>query len=99
MMKNTKLFNIEFMGNAAQFPAGIFYVAATFDAPILTMFAVKESYRHYKIYIQKLTPKKSCSKEEKALFLCSEYVKSLEKTLLQHPEQWYNFYPFWMQQK
>jgi predicted LPLAT superfamily acyltransferase len=82
-----------------QFPAGIFYLAVTYNLPILTMFAVKESYRFYKIYIQKLIPQESGTKEEKAMFLCREFVTSLEQTLRQYPVQWYNFYPFWEEQK
>ena len=94
-MGDVKTFRIDFLGNPASFPAGAFHLAASFNVPILTIFAVKKSYRHYKIMIQKLTPPETGNKEEKALFLCREYVKSLEKTLLQYPEQWYNFYPFW----
>jgi predicted LPLAT superfamily acyltransferase len=92
---NVKNFTIDFLGKPAPFPAGVFHIAATFNVPVLTMFVVKESYRHYKIYIQKLTEPKGENKEEKALFLCNEYVNSLEKILLQYPEQWYNFYGFW----
>ena len=92
---NTKSVTVNFMGKPARFPAGIFHIAATFNAPMLTIFVVKESYRHYKIYIQQLTQPETGTKDEKALFLCNEYVKSLEKTLLQYPKQWYNFYPFW----
>ena len=98
-LENTKTFYTEFCGKTAQFPAGIFHLSATFNVPILTMFVVKESYRHYKIYIQQLTTLETGTKEEKALFLCREYVKSLEKILHQYPEQWYNFYPFWEEQK
>ena len=94
-MGEVKTFRIDFLGNSAPFPAGAFHLAASFNVPILTIFAVKKSYRHYKIMIQKLTPPETGNKEEKALFLCREYVNSLEKTLLQYPEQWYNFYPFW----
>ena len=98
-MGNTKSFEIAFLGKPALFPAGIFHVAATFHVPVLTMFAVKESYRHYKIYIQKLPHPTETTHEQKARSLCNEFVKSLEKTLLQYPEQWYNFYPFWEEQK
>lgn len=98
-MSNAKSFEINFLGKPAQFPSGIFHVAATFNAPVLTIFVVKESYRHYKIFIQKLPSSIETTNEKKSLFLCNEYVRSLEKTLLQYPEQWYNFYPFWKQQK
>jgi len=63
------------------------------------MFVVNESYRYYKVFIQKLVSPVYGTKEEKAQFLCREYVKSLEKTLRQYPEQWYNFFPFWEEQK
>jgi predicted LPLAT superfamily acyltransferase len=98
-MGNTKSFEMDFLGKPAQFPAGIFHIAATFNVPVLTMFAVKESYRHYKILIQKLPQPTETTNGKKALFLCHEFVKSLEKTLCQYPEQWYNFYSFWKQQK
>jgi predicted LPLAT superfamily acyltransferase len=98
-MGNTKTFEIDFLGKPAQFPAGIFYIAATFNTPVLTMFAVKEKYKHYRIFIQKLPQTTETTNEQKARFLCQEFVKSLEKTVLQYPEQWYNYYPFWKQQK
>jgi predicted LPLAT superfamily acyltransferase len=98
-MENMKTITVDFLGKTAPFPAGIFHLSATYNIPVLTIFAVKESYRHYKIFIQKLMPPVSGTKEEKALCLCSEFVKSLEKTVLQYPEQWYNFYPFWEEQK
>jgi len=96
-MGNTKTIATYFLGKRASFPAGIFHLSATYHLPVLTMFAVKEGYRHYKIEIQKLMPPTAGTKEDKALFVCTEFVKSLEKTLLQYPEQWYNFYPFWEQ--
>ncbi|MDR2570087.1 MAG: hypothetical protein LBD23_07290 [Oscillospiraceae bacterium] len=92
---NTKLFDMDFLGQTAPFPAGIFHLAITLNLPLLTIFVVKERYRHYKVFIQKLTPPSLGTKEEKALLLCREYVKSLENIVLQYPEQWYNFYPFW----
>jgi predicted LPLAT superfamily acyltransferase len=98
-MGNTKTFEVAFLGNPALFPAGIFHVAAATEVPILTMFVVKESYRHYKIYIEKLAQQTKETKTEKALFLCNEFIKSLEKTCRQYPEQWYNYYPFWNEQK
>lgn len=98
-MGNTKSFDMNFLGKIAPFPAGIFHLATTFNISVLTIFAVKESYRHYKIFIQKLPQSTETTNEKKALLLCHEFVKSLEETLLQYPEQWYNFYPFWKQQK
>jgi predicted LPLAT superfamily acyltransferase len=92
---DVKTFKTDFLGKPATFPAGLFHIAATFNAPVLAMFVVKESYRHYKIYIQQLVQPETGTKEAKALFLCREYVKSLEIILLQYPEQWYNFYSFW----
>jgi predicted LPLAT superfamily acyltransferase len=92
---NIKTFKTEFLGKSALFPAGFFHLAATYNVPVLTIFVVKERYRHYKICIQKLTQPETENKAEKALMLCREFVKYLEETLSRYPEQWYNFYPFW----
>ena len=100
MMDNTKIFETVFMGNVAKFPVGIFHLATTFDVPVLTVFVLKNAYREYKIYIQKIENQNNIEiKEEKIDFFCNEYVKSLEKIVHQYPKQWYNFYPFWEAEK
>ena len=94
-MGNTKTFDMEFLGKTAPFPAGVFHLSATFNLPIVTMFVVKENYRHYKIFIEKIIKPEKEKKEDNVQLLCNEYDKSLEKIVRQYPEQWYNFYQFW----
>jgi len=92
-----KTIDIDFMGSQATFPTGAYHLAAIFDAPVLTLFVMKESRRHYHIYLSRIDqyPESTHSAKEKVDVLAHNYVLELERILKKYPEQWFNFYKFW----
>lgn len=86
-----------FMGAKAKFPIGLFYLAAQFQLPILSLFMMKEGLKKYKVYVYSIET--DVNSDESNLKKANQYAQSfatiLEKTVKQYPTQWFNFYDFW----
>ncbi len=86
-----------FLGADAEFPAGPFQLAAGFNVPVSVVFAMKESVSHYHFFGSELLKKGDT--ETKSLFaerLSDEFKNDLERKIHLYPEQWFNYYNFWM---
>jgi len=96
MFDSNKKETVPFLGHPADFPIGIFRIAAMLDVPIISAFMLKMKGTHYQCHLVPLecpTSEKSSTAKAKALLF--EYVHSLESVLKEHPEQWFNFFDFW----
>jgi predicted LPLAT superfamily acyltransferase len=86
-----------FLGAPANFPAGPFQLAAGFNVPVSIVFAMKESARHYHFFGSPIL--KKYEEESKTLFserLSEIFKNDLEQKVKMYPEQWFNYYNFWM---
>lgn len=93
-----------FLGKEANFPYGVYLIAALAKTPIHYIFGLRTKNgplhpKHY-MFIEKSkidftveTSRKE--RNEKINALCSEFVQILEKYAQEFPYQWYNFYNFW----
>ncbi|MCQ2059899.1 MAG: hypothetical protein MJY71_08775 [Bacteroidaceae bacterium] len=97
---SSKCFSMQFCGILAEFPMGPFALAAKTECNIYTINIIKGKRLGYKLYIEQLdtasneySDKKSI--RSKAEYICSQYVRSLEKIVMQYPLQWFNYYQFW----
>ena len=52
---STKIYS-QFLNGEAHFPIGTFRFAAQLEAPVLTMFVMKEKGLHYRAYLKSLEP-------------------------------------------
>lgn len=96
MMGSQKGYSIPFLGEEANFPAGMFRIAAQLRSKMMAYFVMKEKGLNYRVFVREL----SCLSGEESSAKIAEafarnYVKELEKIVKQYPEQWFNFYPFW----
>ncbi|MDR1779828.1 MAG: lipid A biosynthesis (KDO)2-(lauroyl)-lipid IVA acyltransferase [Tannerella sp.] len=82
---SAKSVECDFLGAKADFPAGPFTLARTFDVEILALFAVKTAALKYKIYVMPLGAENSAA----------EYAERLQTIVNRYPDQWFNFYEFW----
>ena len=98
-VKESKVFEIDFMGQKALFPSGPFYLAARFGVPVTFAFAMKESKTHYHFYAsapETVKRFKNPEEQEKELKrFVEKYAKEFERILRMYPLQWFNYYPFW----
>ena len=95
---SAKSVECDFLSGKADFPIGGFTLAASFDVPVVSIFAIKESVSNYHVYVKPLSLDDSIkvsSKREKAELLTRAFAKELETIVRKYPEQWFNFYEFW----
>lgn len=86
-----------FLGSPANFPAGPFQLAAGFNVPVSIVFAMKESASHYHFFGSALLKKTDPETKTQFSERLSEMFKTdLEEKVKRYPEQWFNYYNFWM---
>ncbi len=78
-----------FMQHEALFPTGPTLIASKFKTPVVIYFAMRERGRKYRFKFHIID--QPMTKEE----LMNIYISTLEKTIKQYPQQWFNFYKFW----
>ncbi len=98
-IQESKVFELDFMGQKALFPSGPFYLAARFGVPVTFAFAMKESKTHYHFFatapeIVKRFKNPEEQEQELRKFVI-KYTKEFERILKMYPLQWFNYYQFW----
>jgi len=85
---------IEFFGAPALFQEGPFHLARLSGAPVVPVFTLRRGLRHYQILLgePRWVSREISNDTERAL---RETVAFLEATVREHPEQWFQFAPFW----
>lgn len=97
---SNKYVNCSFLGKEAKFPVGPFALAVQREVPVLIVFVMKNSVKHYQVYIHPIkldVDERNLSTKEKIQILADKYVAQLEKTIKQYPTQWFNYFEFWEQ--
>ncbi len=102
-LPGSKTLSCNFMGENAEFPTGPFYIAMKYNKPVTFVSAVKETNTQYNLKATKpvlYENSKSILNREKILKqILGDYITELQKTLHNHPEQWFNYYYFWGEKK
>jgi len=93
---NGKSREVLFMGKPALFPLGPFVLAARFGYPVIFYFAVRTGLRKYRFHFSLYEPQKSQSSVRAETDILNAYTEYLERVVVKSPEQWYNFYKFWL---
>ena len=95
-------FDIDFLGDRAQFPQGPFIIASLLDCPAYFVFAARQKAlsvsAEYNMHIHKSKVEFTGSRGEKKAQIrqmAEEFVRCLEKYCNKYPLQWYNFYEYW----
>lgn len=87
--------SIDFFGAPAQFQAGPLRLARLAGAPIFPAFALRVGTRHYRMVLgTERTVARHATVEEMDRILAS-IVAEFEQLVRQHPEQWFQFAPYW----
>ena len=89
-----KTISMEFLGKEAKFPAGTFILGSRLRVPVVFVYVMKESTKHYHLYTRKANFKLRDSKD-----LLSKYTESITWILKKYPYQWFNYYNFWDERK
>src|SRR5206468_415775 len=86
---------IEFFDGHAPFQEGPFHLARLSGAPVVPVVTLRRGLRHYQILLgePRWVSREVPGDAERAL---RETVAFLEATIREHPEQWFQFAPFWL---
>jgi predicted LPLAT superfamily acyltransferase len=96
-LEGNKTIEQKFLDAPALFPAGPFLLAAGYRVPVSIVFAFKQTSRHYHFYGSTLVQRESDeNKNDFSARLAHDFVHQLEEKLKLYPEQWFNYYSFWM---
>jgi len=102
-LEGTNTIELNFMGKIAQFPTGPLYLASKNSIPVSYVYAVKETSKHYHFFATEIKiypyPANIKKRKEKLEAMLKDYIYSLEKVVEKYPLQWFNYYPFWQEEK
>ncbi len=88
--EGTKVLSESLLGKKANFPAGTFLLGSRLNVPVLFVYVMKETNKHYHLYTRKANFKKRDAKD-----LLKSYTQSVEWILKKYPYQWFNYFDFW----
>ena len=89
-IEGTKTMKEVFLGKKATFPAGPFLLASRLKVPVIFVYVMKETNKHYHLYARIVEIKKRDAQD-----LLKKYATSMEEMLEKYPLQWFNFFNFW----
>jgi predicted LPLAT superfamily acyltransferase len=84
--------SVNFLGEQARFPLGIFQIIKTFRANYSFVYGIKRSATHYNFYCR---PHRTVTKETTIDMIMEDYARDLEAMVRETPDQWFNYYDFW----
>jgi predicted LPLAT superfamily acyltransferase len=93
-LPDNKTISTDFFGKPARFPEGPFVLALKLKAPVVFVYAFKESLNHYHLFSTPVRQYDSNTGDTLQSIL-SEYAHSMESMTRRYPYQWFNYYNFW----
>jgi predicted LPLAT superfamily acyltransferase len=88
--EGSKTLTSEFLGAPAKFPAGPFLIGSRLKVPVVFVYVMKETAKHYHLYTRKAE-----FKNRDASDLLNQYTQSVSWILNKYPYQWFNYFDFW----
>lgn len=88
--EENKIISNQFLGKEANFPAGPFLLGSRINVPVVFVYVMKETSKHYHLYTIEAKFKIKDAQD----FLKS-YIHSMEYILKKYPLQWFNYFDFW----
>ena len=79
-----------FLGEYTRFPAGPFLLGSRLNVPVLFVYVMKETRKHYHLYARTAEVK-----NRDAVGLLESYLESVDWILKKYPLQWFNYFNFW----
>jgi len=102
-LPGTNTVSVDFLGKKAAFPTGPLYLASKNNVPVTFAFTVKDSSMHYHFYASEPRiypyPSKLKTRRQEIEAMVKDYALELEKIVKKYPLQWFNYFPFWDEEK
>ena len=91
-LEESTSYTAEFLEGEAKFPTGPFKISSKCRVPVVFYYAMREKGYTYRFIFEDSKIDKRNSTE----VLLDQYIKSLESIVKRYPQQWFNFYRFWI---
>jgi predicted LPLAT superfamily acyltransferase len=89
-----------FLGREVTLPVAPHVLAARTGAPVILCFGLYEGGRRYRLEFVDFGPTAERSSRGAALQpMVERYAAVLEQYSRRHPLNWFNFYPYWLEEK
>ena len=89
---------VDFMGEPARFPGGVYVLAAILRCPIYLLLTLHSATNRYDVYCEPFAQKIELprqSREEVVVGYAQRFARRLEHYGRMAPDNWFNFYDFW----
>lgn len=93
-IEGTKFLEEDLLGAKAKFPLGPFLLASKLSIPVLFVYVMKETNKHYQLYARSIQVKRGDAKG-----ILKAFTENLEWILSKYPFQWFNYFDFWNDNK
>ncbi|WP_394240132.1 hypothetical protein [Halopseudomonas laoshanensis] len=97
-MSGERMRALSFLGDQARFPEGPFLLAALLKCPVYLLSCVRDGH-HFQIDFTPFADTSALPRKERDAWIADamqRYADTLAVTVRRHPLQWFNFYPFWL---
>jgi len=101
-IESQKTMVFDFFGRKTPFPIGVAILAMATGAPVLPVFVVMERNRKYKGIIDSPVHFNPSSREDRESVIregMERLIRKFEAYIEKYPDQWYNFYSYWGENK
>jgi len=88
--EGNKILTEDLLGEEAKFPAGTFLLGSRLKVPVVFVYVMKETSKHYHLYTREAN-----FKARNAQDLLKSYTESIAWILKKYPYQWFNYFDFW----
>lgn len=89
---STKTLQHDFLGCPCQWPKGVFTFAKLMESPVFFVTCVRTGWNAYECHFRMFEPQSG----NRIVPMLDQYTEFLAAETLEHPEQWYQFYDFFM---
>lgn len=89
-IQGAKYLTAPLLGKEAKFPAGPFLIASRLNVPVVFVYVMKETSKHYHLYARTTEVK-----HRDAQGLLMKYTENVAWILDKYPLQWFNYFDFW----
>ena len=89
---STKTLQHDFLGCPCQWPKGVFTFAKLMESPVFFVTCVRTGWNAYECHFRMFDPQSG----NRIVPMLDQYTEFLASETLEHPEQWYQFYDFFM---
>lgn len=88
--EGNKYLTEKLLGKEANFPAGAFLLGSRLKVPVIFLYIMKQTSKHYHFFAEE-----AVFKHRDAQDLLKKYTESIERVLKRYPYQWFNYFDFW----